>query len=265
MTNMRALLVIASSVGLLTCLPSGQAQNAASIFQVVQTPNPDRLLFNDLFAISASSPTDIWAVGYTAIHYDGTSWTGFPVPGIGDTGDKLWESLRFRLRTHGQSGRLEPRRRPPVTSSTGTALSGACLRGPRTTSVKYWGRSRPYPLTTFGQVRASPRILNTSTAPGGRLCTPGAQGVPLASLVSRAFPPYLPMMSGPPAGLTTQAISAAPKSSTGMVPNGRSHRAQTSAQGRTNYSASWRWPTTTCGRWAIPLRRIRVLNIPIGP
>ena len=90
MTNMRSIVVVISSVCLLTWLPSGRAQDATSIFQVVQTPNPDRFLFNDLFAVSASSPTDIWAVGYTAIHYDGTSWTGFPVPGVGNTGDKLW-------------------------------------------------------------------------------------------------------------------------------------------------------------------------------
>ena len=90
MTNMRSIVVVISSVCLLTWLPSGRAQDATSIFQVVQTPNPDRFLFNDLFAVSASSPTDIWAVGYTAIHYDGANWTGFPVPGVGDTGDKLW-------------------------------------------------------------------------------------------------------------------------------------------------------------------------------
>jgi hypothetical protein len=90
MTNLRVVIVVISSIGLLTYLPSGWAQGPTSIFQVVQTPNPDRFLFNDLLAVSASSPTDIWAVGYTAIHYDGTNWTGFPVPGVGNTGDKLW-------------------------------------------------------------------------------------------------------------------------------------------------------------------------------
>jgi len=49
-----------------------------SIFQVVHTPNEN---FNsELFAVSASSPTDIWAVGESAIHFDGTKWTAFPVP-----------------------------------------------------------------------------------------------------------------------------------------------------------------------------------------
>jgi hypothetical protein len=90
MRTIRAITVVVLSAGLLTHLPSVRAQDTTPVFQVVQTPNPDRFLFNDLFAVSASSPTDIWAVGYTAIHYDGTSWTGFPVPGVGDTGDKLW-------------------------------------------------------------------------------------------------------------------------------------------------------------------------------
>jgi hypothetical protein len=51
-----------------------------SIFQRVPTPNenPD----NELFAVSASSPSDIWAVGESAIHYDGAKWTAFPVPTI---------------------------------------------------------------------------------------------------------------------------------------------------------------------------------------
>jgi len=50
---------------------------AASIFDVVDVPNPDQ--FNDLLdAVSGSSPTDLWAVGDVALHYDGTSWTPFP-------------------------------------------------------------------------------------------------------------------------------------------------------------------------------------------
>src|SRR5579862_3202208 len=51
-----------------------------SIFQVVKTPNEN--FNNDLEAISASSPTDIWAVGQSTIHYDGTKWTAFPAPMI---------------------------------------------------------------------------------------------------------------------------------------------------------------------------------------
>src|SRR6202162_556115 len=49
-----------------------------SIFKVVPTPNEN---FNsDLFAASASSPNDIWAVGNSTIHFDGTKWTAFPAP-----------------------------------------------------------------------------------------------------------------------------------------------------------------------------------------
>src|ERR1700676_2277352 len=53
---------------------------AASIFKVVHTPNEN---FNsDLFAASASSPNDIWAVGQSIIHFDGTNWTAFQAPFI---------------------------------------------------------------------------------------------------------------------------------------------------------------------------------------
>jgi hypothetical protein len=66
---------------------SGAAHAPASIFHVVPTPNenPD----NFLSAASASSPNDIWAVGESTIHFDGTKWTAFPAPMIlGDnTGD----------------------------------------------------------------------------------------------------------------------------------------------------------------------------------
>jgi hypothetical protein len=56
-----------------------------SIFQVVPTPNNNSgngLGNNGLFAVSASSPSDIWAVGESVIHFDGTTWTAFPAPGI---------------------------------------------------------------------------------------------------------------------------------------------------------------------------------------
>ena len=35
-----------------------------------------------LVAASASSPNDIWAVGQSTIHFDGTKWTAFPAPFI---------------------------------------------------------------------------------------------------------------------------------------------------------------------------------------
>jgi len=61
------------------------AQN--SIFKAVSTPNEN---FNyDLFACSASSPSDIWAVGEEAIHFDGTSWTAVEVPMIKGTTSEL--------------------------------------------------------------------------------------------------------------------------------------------------------------------------------
>lgn len=79
---------IALIVGL---APYLAAQQVTSIFQVVPTPNPQRVFDNYLFAASASSPSDIWAVGTTAIHYDGTSWTGFSLPGInGEIGHQMY-------------------------------------------------------------------------------------------------------------------------------------------------------------------------------
>ncbi|HXM43286.1 MAG TPA: hypothetical protein VN924_18765 [Bryobacteraceae bacterium] len=57
--------------------------HAQSIFQVVPTPNGHHGTTNNaLQAISASSPSDIWAVGQTAIHFDGTAWTAYPTPMI---------------------------------------------------------------------------------------------------------------------------------------------------------------------------------------
>ncbi len=77
-------------ISVLTLASFAQAQDVASIFQVVKTPNPQPIYFNDLFAVSASSPTDIWAVGLAAIHFDGKSWTGYPLPGIdGEIGSEL--------------------------------------------------------------------------------------------------------------------------------------------------------------------------------
>jgi len=48
-----------------------------SIFQVVPTPNPGGDC--SLFAVSGSSSSDIWAVGFAAIHFDGANWTDFPI------------------------------------------------------------------------------------------------------------------------------------------------------------------------------------------
>jgi hypothetical protein len=63
----------------------------ASIFHAVTTPSGHPKPFqNDLHSVSASSPNDIWAVGQTGIHFDGTKWTAFPMPLIkGDNTSKL--------------------------------------------------------------------------------------------------------------------------------------------------------------------------------
>jgi hypothetical protein len=60
------------------CMPA--RAGGQSNFQVVPTPNEN--FNNGLAAISASSPSDIWAVGQETIHFDGTKWTAFPAPGI---------------------------------------------------------------------------------------------------------------------------------------------------------------------------------------
>lgn len=68
------------------CVPARAA--GQSIFQVVPTPNENPN--NGLFAVSASSANDIWAVGEAAIHFNGTTWTAFPVPDIkGDNNGTL--------------------------------------------------------------------------------------------------------------------------------------------------------------------------------
>src|SRR5271156_989946 len=57
-----------------------QTRTPGSIFKVVPTPNENTN--SELFAASASSPNDIWAVGQSTIHFDGTRWTAFPAPMI---------------------------------------------------------------------------------------------------------------------------------------------------------------------------------------
>src|SRR5215475_10005804 len=62
--------------------------HAQSVFQVVRTPNEN--FNNGLLASSASSPDDIWAVGQSTIHFDGTQWTAFQAPMIhGDNTSQL--------------------------------------------------------------------------------------------------------------------------------------------------------------------------------
>jgi hypothetical protein len=56
------------------------AGKGTSGFQVVATPNEN--FNNDLQAAAASSSTDIWAVGQSTIHYNGTTWTAYEAPMI---------------------------------------------------------------------------------------------------------------------------------------------------------------------------------------
>jgi hypothetical protein len=56
-------------------LQSSSAQTSSSPFHAISTPDPN--FNNGLFAVSASSPTDIWAVGESVVHFDGTKWTAF--------------------------------------------------------------------------------------------------------------------------------------------------------------------------------------------
>lgn len=78
--RIRSAAVISAAVLMLATL--AKPQEATSIFQVVPTPNPQGFLGNDLYAAAASGPNDIWAVGLSAIHYDGATWTGYSLPGI---------------------------------------------------------------------------------------------------------------------------------------------------------------------------------------
>ena len=56
---------------------------ASSVFKVVQTPNIRPFPFHsDLDAVSASSASDIWAVGESGVHFDGQKWTAFALPNI---------------------------------------------------------------------------------------------------------------------------------------------------------------------------------------
>ena len=75
-----AVMFFGFSVALFQNLPAQGQTPLNSNFQVVLTPNEN--LNSELFAASASSPNDIWAVGQSTIHFDGTTWTAFPAPMI---------------------------------------------------------------------------------------------------------------------------------------------------------------------------------------
>jgi hypothetical protein len=75
-----AVMFFGLSVGVFQDAPAQGQRETGSTFQVVPTPNEN--LNSELFAASASSPNDIWAVGQSTIHFDGTTWTAFPAPMI---------------------------------------------------------------------------------------------------------------------------------------------------------------------------------------
>jgi hypothetical protein len=105
MTKSPALIAVLSAILMVPCAdaqtrvdspaayPSSVApiSPATSGFKVIPTPNGHPKPFqNDLHAASGSSAKDIWAVGQTAIHFNGTKWTAFSVPKInGDNTSRL--------------------------------------------------------------------------------------------------------------------------------------------------------------------------------
>ena len=77
---------------------------ASSIFKVVPTPNIRSFPFHsDLDAVSASSASDIWAVGQSGVHFDGKKWTAFALPDIaGDLTSRLTGVVDLALTTFGR-------------------------------------------------------------------------------------------------------------------------------------------------------------------
>jgi hypothetical protein len=63
---------------------NSQEAPAASVFKVVNTPHPNPNGFQNLLVSvsGSSSASDIWAVGQSVIHYDGSKWTAFSAPHI---------------------------------------------------------------------------------------------------------------------------------------------------------------------------------------
>ena len=78
--TLSAVACLGLSVALFQDLSAQGQTQASSIFEVVPTPNENPN--SELLAASASSPNDIWAVGQSTIHFDGTTWTAFSAPMI---------------------------------------------------------------------------------------------------------------------------------------------------------------------------------------
>jgi hypothetical protein len=83
---MRRFLLLVAGVAVTSSTPlavHAQVSQAptSSIFKAVETPNIRAFPFHsDLSAVSASSATDIWAVGQSGVHFNGTKWTAFAMP-----------------------------------------------------------------------------------------------------------------------------------------------------------------------------------------
>ena len=75
-----AVMLFGLTVALFPDSPAQGQTGTGSIFRLVPTPNEN--LNSELLAASASSPNDIWAVGQSTIHFDGTTWKAFPAPMI---------------------------------------------------------------------------------------------------------------------------------------------------------------------------------------
>ena len=78
--TLSAVTLFGLSVAFFQDLPVQGQMQATPSFEVVATPNNNPN--SELFAASASSPDDIWAVGQSTMHFDGTRWTAFPAPMI---------------------------------------------------------------------------------------------------------------------------------------------------------------------------------------
>ncbi len=93
LTRVGLFLLALSAASLLPQLAHAQVgeASASSIFKVVQTPNIRPFPFHsELDAVSASSASDIWAVGQSGVHFDGQKWTAFALPDIaGDLTSQL--------------------------------------------------------------------------------------------------------------------------------------------------------------------------------
>jgi hypothetical protein len=89
--TLSALTLFGLAVALFQGSPAQGQTATGSILQVVPTPNENSN--SELLAASASSPNDIWAVGQSTIHFDGTTWTAFPAPMIKGDNNSFLEGV----------------------------------------------------------------------------------------------------------------------------------------------------------------------------